>query len=145
MTKAAYIRNSLLWASSSLPEGESLNIMVASVATGRKAWHGNCSWELTYWSRSRKQRASREQLGLLKPQSTPQGTHLPPTRPHFLIIPKQHHQLWTKPSNGWAYRANSCSNHANHKYLNRTFILSYQSFCTVGEKTNKLFYYQCFL
>lgn len=31
MTKAAYIRNSLLWANSSLPGGESLNIMVAGM------------------------------------------------------------------------------------------------------------------
>lgn len=37
MTKTAYIRNSVLWAKSSLPEAESLNIMVGSMATGRKA------------------------------------------------------------------------------------------------------------
>lgn len=131
MTKAAYIRNCLVWAHCSLPEGGSLNIMEASMmATERRAWHGSSSLHIDPEAGSRE-----SQQGTTWTFETSKYTTRdmsPPTQPHLLIIPKQHHQLWTKPSNIWVYGANSRSNHTNPKYLNRTFILSYQSFCTIG-------------
>lgn len=76
MTKATYKRQHLIGGLFTISEGESVTIIVWSVATDGLVWCWTSSWEITCWNNQETERVNWEWCGLLKPQNPFLVTHL---------------------------------------------------------------------